>query len=145
MPVSTWHILCDFLNQTSKKMVTQITGLSKGTVGFRLSGEITKEDYDRIILPAVKKTTDSSSQLNMIMVIETDLSKFTAGAWMKDALLGLKNLTKWHRVALVSDSNVVRGITSTANVIVPGDYKTFAMGEEAAAKAWVSGTTSGKA
>jgi hypothetical protein len=120
-------------------MVTQISGLPQDSVGFKLTGHITKEDYDNVMLPAVKKVADTSPAINMMMLIDTDLSNFTVGAWMKDALLGIKNLTKFHRVALVADSNLVRSITAVANAIVPGEYRTFAMVEEAAAIAWISG------
>jgi hypothetical protein len=115
-----------------------MNGLSGYTVGFTLTGEITKDEYDNVIMPAVKEITDHSSTLNMLLVINTDLSNFTVGAWMKDALLGLKNLIKFHRVALVSDSQIVKNITSMANLVVPGEYKNFLMTEESEAKVWVS-------
>ena len=119
-------------------MVTQINGLSGSAVGFTLTGEITKEDYDNIIFPAVQRITDLFSTLNLMLVINTDLSNFTAGAWMKDAVLGIKNLTKFNRVALVSDSQIVKNATSFANMVVPGEYKNFLMTEENEAKIWVS-------
>lgn len=119
-------------------MVTQINGLAGSTVGFTLTGEINKEDYETIIFPAVKRITDLFSTLNLLLVINTDLSKFSPGAWMMDAALGLKNLTKFNRVALVSNSHLVRNMTSMANVVIPGEYKFFLMTEESEAKIWVS-------
>jgi len=119
-------------------MITQISTLSGNTVGFNLVGEITKEDYDNVIFPAVKKVTEKSDELNMMLVISTDLSNFTPGAWIKDAALGLKNLTKFHHVALVSDSLIVRSITSIANKLIPGEYKSFTLKDIDSAKAWVT-------
>ncbi|MCW3126324.1 MAG: hypothetical protein JWO03_1982 [Bacteroidetes bacterium] len=119
-------------------MVTQINGLAGHTVGFTFTGEVTKEDYDNLILPAVQRVTELFSSVNLLLVINTDLSNFTAGAWMKDAVLGLKNLTKFNRVALVSNSHLVRNMTQMANLVVPGDYKFFLMTEESEAMIWVS-------
>lgn len=119
-------------------MITQIAGLAGQTVGFTLTGDITKEDYDNVIFPAVQLTKEAGGDINLLLVINTDLSRFTMGAWMKDALLGLQNLTRFNRVAVVSDSHMVKNMTSMANMVVPGDYKYFLPTEENEAKVWVS-------
>lgn len=119
-------------------MITQITGLAGNTVGFTLTGDITKEAYDTIIFPAVERARAAGGSINLMLVINTDLSNFTIGAWMKDALLGLQNLTRFGRVAVVSDSHMVKNMTSMANMVVPGDYKYFLPAEENEAKVWVS-------
>ncbi len=119
-------------------MITQIAGLAGNTVGFTLTGDITKEDYDTIVFPAVQRAKEPGGDINLLLVINTDLSKFTMGAWMKDALLGLQNLTRFARVAVVSDSHMVKNMTSMANMVVPGDYKYFLPAEENEAKVWVS-------
>lgn len=119
-------------------MITQIAGLAGNTVGFTLTGDIIKEDYDNIIFPAVKKAKEAGGDINLLLVINTDLSRFTMGAWMKDALLGLQNLTRFNRVAVVSDSHMVKNMTSMANMVVPGEYKYFMHTEENEAKVWIS-------
>ncbi|MBS1686722.1 MAG: STAS/SEC14 domain-containing protein [Bacteroidetes bacterium] len=119
-------------------MVTQIAGLAGNTVGFTFTGDITKEQYDTIIMPAIEQARGSGEHINMLLVINTDLSNFTAGAWTKDALVSLKNLTRFNKVAVVSDSHLVKNVTAMANVIVPGDYKYFLPTEESEAKVWVS-------
>lgn len=119
-------------------MITQIAGLAGNTAGFTLTGDITKEDYDNVVFPAVKQAKGDGKDINLLLVINTDLSNFTMGAWMKDALLGLQNLTKMNRVAVVSDSHLVKNMTAMANMVVPGDYKFFLPTEENEAKVWVS-------
>jgi hypothetical protein len=123
----------------NNKMITQINALTGNTAGFNLIGQITKEDYENIVIPALEKVSAHFAKINMMLVIDTDLSNFTMGAWMKDAAVGLTNLTKFHRVALVSDSAVVKAITEVADKVVPGEYKTFALKDLDSAKAWVIG------
>ena len=120
-------------------MVTEINNLKSGTVGFRMIEEVTKEDYDKVILPVIKKSAERYTTLNLLLVVSTDLSKFTVGAWIKDAVFGLKNLTTFDRVALISDSEVVKGFASVANTILPGNYKYYPLSEEANAKTWIDG------
>ena len=122
-------------------MVTQINGLIGSTVGFKFTGEITKDDYDNLILPTLKKATDLYSKINLLMVIDTDLSNFTAAAWLKDAIAGLKNLLNMHRVAVVADSMFVQTITPMASKVVPGEYKAFKLKDEGTAVSWVSGAS----
>ena len=51
--------------------------------------------------------------------------RFSAGAWFEDALLGLKNITKWNRAAIVTDNNRVQNFTAIFSVIMPGEFKFF--------------------
>ena len=119
-------------------MVTQLEGLGGKSVGFRFLGEISKEDYDNTILPALKSKTDTFSTINLMMVIETELSNFTAAAWLQDAIMGLKNMLKMHRVAIVSDSMLVKTVTPMADKIIPGEYKVFKLKDQVEATNWVT-------
>ena len=60
-----------------------------------------------------------------MLVIETDLSKFTAGAWFQDAMLGVKTLTKWNREAIVYDYEIVQDFTEIFSKIMIGEFKGF--------------------
>jgi hypothetical protein len=40
-------------------------------------------------------------KINYLLYLDTDLNNITAGAWAKDAILGLKHLFKWNKVAVV--------------------------------------------
>ena len=97
-------------------MIQRISSLPENMVGFRAVGEITADDFDQIVLPAVKETVEKTGQLNYMLVIDTSLENFTAGAWIKDAILGIKNLTKWHRAAIVSDSAAIKKFTSVEQI-----------------------------
>jgi hypothetical protein len=46
-------------------------------------------------------------KINFLLLLDTPVENFTAGAWMEDALLGVKHLTKWNRAGIVSDSDKV--------------------------------------
>ena len=57
---------------------------------------------------------------------------------MDDAWLTLKNLAKFKRVALVTDSEMVKKVTSLGAHFIPGEYRTYKLAEEQAAINWVS-------
>ena len=111
-------------------------------VGFRAVGEVTKDDFDQIVLPGVNEIVEKTGQLNYLLVIDTSLENFTAGAWIKDAILGIQNLTKWHRTAIVSDSVAIKKFTDFFSVLIPGEFKGFAHESLQDAIDWTSSTES---
>lgn len=122
----------------AKTMVQLMSGLKPNVAGFEFTGDITREDYDSVIFPEVKKITEQFDELNVIFLIHTDIKNFSAGAWMQDAYLGLKNLTKWHRMALISDTDFVHKTTPILDKMAPGEFKAFLEREKEEAISWVS-------
>lgn len=120
-------------------MIETIPGLPANVIGFKASGEVTKKDYDDVVFPLVSKQTDKTKKLNYIFVVDTPLGEFTAGAWVQDVWLGMKELARWHRVAIVSDSEKIRSFTDRMGHFVPGEYKGFTRTELTLAIAWAGG------
>ena len=108
-------------------------------VGFRATNEVTQEDYNTHILPVVKELVAKTNTLNYLLVLDTDVSNFTMGAWFKDAVLGIKHLTKWHRAAIVSDVHAVKTFTDIFSVLMPGEFRVFEHKDQQEAIVWVSG------
>lgn len=106
---------------------------------FRASGEVTKQDYEKLVVPTVESLVNRTGQLNFLLELDTDLSNFSAGAWWEDLLIGLKNFGKWNRAAIVTDSENIISFTNAFSYIAPGEYKGFKKGELAVALLWVSG------
>jgi hypothetical protein len=119
-------------------MISRLTNVPNNIVAFDASGEVTKEDFDKVVMPAVSELVGRTGELNYLMRISTPLSKFTAGAWFQDLLLGIKELTKWKRAAILSDSDALNKFTNIFSVIVPGEFKGFKKEEMDKAVSWVS-------
>lgn len=120
-------------------MIIQIENLPANMVGFRAINEVTEEDYNRVVIPVVKGLISKTDTLNYLLILDTSVSNFTMGAWFKDAVLGIKNLTKWKRAAIVSDVKAVKIFTDIFSVLMPGEFKVFEHKEEQKAIDWVSG------
>ncbi len=121
-------------------MIEQIKDLPQNMVGFRASGEVTKDDYD-IVISKVNELVDRTGKLNYLMFLDNSPADFTAGAWMKDALVGIKNITKWNRAAIVSDSETVIKFTDAFSAVIPGEFKGFHKDEMQEAIDWTSEKT----
>jgi len=58
-------------------MIEELTHLPPNVVGFKASGEVKKEDYDKVIFPRIHDQMKHDEKLNYIFVIETPLKNFT--------------------------------------------------------------------
>ncbi|MEO6187276.1 MAG: STAS/SEC14 domain-containing protein [Ginsengibacter sp.] len=119
-------------------MIEVITGLPAHVAGFRAKGKITTEDYEKIIFPLVDSVAKSFGKINYLLVIETPLSNFSAGAWLDDAFLGIKYFTRWRKLAIVSEKDEIKKFTDVFGKLIPGMTKGFLMRDLPLAKEWVS-------
>ncbi len=117
-------------------MITLIPDVPENVAAFHATGEITKEDFDTLVMPHVSAKVNSFDELNYLLLLDTDLDKFTFGAWMQDAFLGLKNLTKWNRTAIVTDKEAVKKFTDGFSTVMPGEFRGYGKDELASAIAW---------
>ena len=119
-------------------MIDHLQNLPLNIVGFKATGEITEKDFTETVMPKVKALIDKTDKLNYLFVLETSVKNFTVGAWMKDAMMGIKHLTKWNRAAIVSDVEAIRNFTNFFSFLVPGEFKGFEHSELQQAIDWVS-------
>lgn len=118
-------------------MIEQIKNLPSNMVGFRAGGEVTKEDFEPV-LEEVRKIVDKTGKLNYLLFLDNSPADFTLGAWMQDAFLGLKNITKWNRAAIVTDSQTIIDFTNAFSVLMPGEFKGFHKKDMQEAVDWTS-------
>lgn len=117
-------------------MITLIPDVAGNVAAFKASGEITKEDFEILVFPHVQAKVNTFDELNFLLYLDTDLDQFTAGAWFQDLLLGLKNITKWNRAAIVTDKTGVQNFTDIFSVLMPGEFKSFAKSDVENALFW---------
>lgn len=117
-------------------MITLIPDVPENIAAFKANGEITKEDFENLVFPHVKAKVNIFNELNYLLYLDTDLDQFTSGAWFQDALLGLKNITKWNRAAIVTDKKGVQNFTDIFSVLMPGEFKSFPKDDLANAIFW---------
>lgn len=119
-------------------MIQHLQDLPSNIVGFKAVDEITEKDFTETVLPKVKELIDRTDKLNYLLVLDTSLKNFTIGAWMKDAMMGIKHLSKWNKAAIVSDVEAIRNFTNFFSHLMPGEFKGFEHKDLKQAIDWVS-------
>jgi hypothetical protein len=119
-------------------MIAQLSGFPDDVLAFGYSGHITKADYDVVLLPAVRAALARSKGIRIYCENSTDFSGFEPGAVWEDLKIGLGHLTRWDRVAVVTDVHWLEHTTRFISFLVPGQIKTFPASHAAEARAWVA-------
>jgi len=119
-------------------MLQFINDLEPHVVGIHAIGEVTKQDMETVLLPRIDDLVKRQGEINYLLVLETDVKNFTAGAWWDDLKLGLKNFTKWNKIAVVSDQKGVEWFTDAFRFFIPGKSKGFSLDELDEAIKWVT-------
>jgi hypothetical protein len=123
-------------------MVERMTDMPPGTLGFRVTGEVEREDYDEVLVPELRAALEGGGGLRTLYLIE-DLDEIEAGALWADTKLGfdmgVRHHGDWERSAIVTDNTwMVRAMKMFA-WMVPGEARVYPVADLDAAKAWVAG------
>ena len=55
----------------------EIISAPDNIVAFRAIGEVTKEDYQNTLIPAIEKLVKKIHEINFLLVLDTDIKNFT--------------------------------------------------------------------
>lgn len=118
-------------------MIERIEDLPENIVGFAAKGTITADDYESIIMPAVEAQLERQAKIRFLFVLGDEFEGFEAAAIWDDAKLGLKHLTDWERIAVVTDVDWIRAALLVLCFTMADHIHVFANAELDAAKAWI--------
>ena len=119
-------------------MLEKISDVPDSVLGFRASGELTGEDYRDVLVPAVEAALRSRDKLRLLYLLGDDVTGFSAGAAWQDAKVGMEHVTRWEKIAVVTDREWLRHSVSIFGYLIPGEIRAFPAAQERDARAWVA-------
>jgi len=122
-------------------MIEPITGLPEGVIGFAARGELHADDYTAVLLPAVDAQLAAGHDLRVLLVFE-QWDGMSGGAMWEDLKMGTTHLSRWKRIALVTDVEWMTRLTHLFGWMTPGELKVFPVAERDAAVAWLAAADS---
>jgi hypothetical protein len=121
-------------------VIELLPDLPPGTVGFRVTGKIEREDYDDVLTPALKGALEAG-QLRTLYVIES-IDEIGPSALWADAQLGfdltVRHREAWVRSAIVTDIEWMARATKLFAWMIPGEVRVFPLSDLQQATTWVS-------
>ena len=119
-------------------MIEEISGLPKGTLGFKISGNVTGGDYDNVLTPAVEKGIEEFDRIRLLAQVGPDIESYSLDAIWDDTKFGSQHWNGFERVAVVTDVGWVRIGVKAMAFMMPCPVQLFAIGELDDAKRWLS-------
>jgi len=118
-------------------MIKPIPDLPDNILGFEASGKVTGKDYEIILVPAVESKLKEFKNVRLLYHFGPDFSGYELEAIWDDTKIGLKHLTAWERIAIVTDTEWICSATRIFGFTMPGHIRVFKNDELPAAKNWV--------
>jgi hypothetical protein len=116
-------------------MISALSGLPEGVIGFEASGKIAAADYRDVVLPAVEQAAQTGDV--RFLIVMRDFDGMSGGAVWQDLKVGVEHLHAWKRIALVTDIEWISHATNLFGWMTPGETKTFALDQRDEAIGWL--------
>ena len=117
-------------------MLELIEGLPGNVVGIAVSGRLTMQDCQDVLVPAMQKSLKRHDKIRLYYELN---SRFPGAAW-DELELGLEDLSRCERVAIVTDIGWVRLTIKALRFLIPGEIQVFATVRASEGRAWIAAT-----
>lgn len=118
-------------------MLQLIPDLPEHVLGVSAHGEVTGDDYESILVPAIEARAASHHRLRLLYVLGPDFTGYTGAAAWEDAKVGMRHFTSFDRIAVVTDVDWVARMVRAFGFVLPGDVRVFACAAAAEAQSWI--------
>ena len=119
-------------------MIELMTDLPERVLGVKASGEVTADDYRTVLVPAIEEQLTKHQKVRLLYVIGEGFKGYTGGAAWEDAKVGMKHLTSFERVAVVTDVDWIENMIRAFGFAIPGEVRVFDDDDLEAAREWIS-------
>ncbi len=119
-------------------MIDLIPDLPDNVLGIEARGEVTGEDYEQVLIPAVERHLESNDKVRLLYLLGSEFDGYAMAAIWDDTKIGMEHLFSWERIAVVTDHDAYRRLVKGFGFLIPAKVKVFELAELDAAKVWIS-------
>ena len=84
-------------------MIEHLAGFPGNIIAVLCSRRVTRADYDFVLIPAVVEALREHDKVRLYYETGADFAGLDLGAAWEDLKVGMENITRWERVAVVTD------------------------------------------
>jgi len=119
-------------------MIELMPDLPDNVAGFTATGEVSADDYESVLVPAIEAKLKERDKIRLLYYLGPDFTGINAGAMWDDARVGLRHITAWEKIAVVTDVDWIRGAVKFFGFAMPGKVRVFTNGQLSEAKEWIT-------
>jgi hypothetical protein len=119
-------------------MLKIIDDLPGNVLGISAEGRITGTDYETVLIPVIDEKLKTNKKIRMLYHLGSSFTGFDLSAMMDDAKIGMKHLSAWERIALVSDHEMINAFAKFFGHMLSCELRIFKNAELEEAKTWIT-------
>ncbi len=119
-------------------MIEIIEGLPDNVVGLVAKGRVTRKDYLEAVIPAIEKSVKRSAKLRLYYELGSQFAGIDLGADWEDFKIGIQHLSRWERMAVVTNVDWIRHVVGAFRFLIPGELRVFPTAQVSEAREWIA-------
>lgn len=119
-------------------MLKIINDLPDNVLGVSANGKFTGADYQTILIPTLEEKLKTNTKMRMLYQLGNDFTSFDLVTMLDDAKMGMKHLSVWDRIALVSNHEIINSFAKLFDYLVTCEIRIYKEDEFDQAKKWIS-------
>jgi SpoIIAA-like len=121
-------------------MIERLTDFPKNVLAFACHGRVTRQDYDTVLVPAVRAALESRDKVRIYYETAENFAGIEPGAVWEDFKIGMEHLARWERMAVVTDVEWIKHTIRFFSFLMPGELRIFSRADAAKARDWIVGS-----
>ena len=118
-------------------MIKILDGFTDATVAVACEAHVTREDYEKILIPRLNEALAHHDKVRIYYEVGPSLSGFDIGAVWEDTKVGLEHLSRYERMAVVTDVPWIRFAVGAFRFLMPSKVRVFGTAQANEARAWI--------
>ena len=118
-------------------MIEILSNQPDNVLGFTAHGRVTGADYESVLIPLVETKLKENPKIRFLYHLDNDFSGFEFKALWDDIKVGLRHLTAWEKIAIVSQNKWILRVTKFLGFLMPCPVKVFDSNQLLEATEWI--------
>lgn len=118
-------------------MIEALSNFPDNVLAFACKGHVTRDDYETVLVPKVEDALERHRKVRLYYQIGSDFTGIDPGAVWEDFKVGVEHLSRWERIAVVTDIDWIRHTMSVFSFLIPGELRIFPASEASKARDWI--------
>src|SRR5215813_2937159 len=106
-------------------MIEALPDFPMNVLAFVCQGHVTRADYETVLVPIVEKALRQQQKVRLYYQIGPEFAGIDPGAMWEDFKIGVGHLSRWERIAVVTDVDWIRHTIRIFSFLIPGEVKVF--------------------
>lgn len=119
-------------------MIETLRDFPDNVVAVSCHGHVTRDDYDKVLIPAVEGKLARHDKVRLYYEIGPEFTGIDPGAIWADFKVGMEHLSRWDRVAIVTDVDWIKNTMRFFSFLFPVEMRFFPMTQAAEARSWIA-------